>query len=228
MSDKPDSAPLSEIIAVPEREPVVHHVHRELRLAILRGVIKAGERLVETQISAQLAVSRTPVREAISKLEAEGLVSRLTNGGVVVVEFIQKLDEVFIIRQALECAAVRLACLHASDTELAEILRGCREAMRQEPGLEARSVHDRAFHLAIARASGSRRLESLIEEFYEYSFAAMGIEPREEERKSLQVHHLEIASALVQRDAIDAGNLIRAHFDAVQRISSLHLNGERP
>lgn len=229
MSDvvyEPDGVLELAAVAVPEREPVVMHVHRELRLAIMRGRLKAGERLVETQLSSQLTVSRTPVREAISKLESEGLVTRLANGGVVVAAFQQKVEEVFVIRQALECAAGRLACQNASDEELADILRGCREAMRETPDAETRSVVDRAFHLAIASASGSRRLKSLIEEFYEYSFAAMQIQPTEDQRRFLQVHHLEIASALVQRDADAVEEVVRRHFAEVHKITSRHLNQE--
>lgn len=211
-------------LAVPEREPVVIHVHRELRNAILRGQLKAGARMVETQLSAQLNVSRTPVREAISRLEAEGLVIRKGNGGVLVAEFGQKLEEVMVIRQSLECAAVQLACRNATDTALAGILRHCREAMRAgETDQASRSQRDRAFHIGIAEASGSLRLRLLIEEFYEYSFAAMQIEPTAEERRLLEVHHLEIASALVQRDAAGAEETVRAHFAEVNRISRLHL-----
>jgi len=214
-------------LVAPEREPVVLQVHRELRQAILRGHLAPGSRLVETQLSSQLSVSRTPVREAISRLEAEGLVRRKGNGGVLVAEFGQKLEEVMVIRQALECASVRLACAHASDEALAEILRNCRLAMREgDMGQAARSRRDREFHIGIARASGSMRLRLLIEEFYEYSFAAMEIDPTPEERHLLEVHHLEIASALVQRDAEGAENTVKAHFNEVRRISELHLQSK--
>lgn len=212
-----------ELTAV-EREPVVLHVHRELRRAILRGAIPAGTRMIETQLSNRLAVSRTPVREAISRLESEGLVLRQVNGGVIVAEVDKKLGEILVIRQALEGAAARLACENASDEELSRILRGCREAARQGASDDrTRSEQDRAFHLAIARASGSTRLLNLIEEFYEYSFSAVGIHPTAEESARLQVHHLEAASALIQRDADDAERIIRKHFDEVLQIAHAHL-----
>lgn len=212
-----------ELTAV-EREPVVLHVHRELRRAILRGSIPAGTRMVETQLSSRLAVSRTPVREAISRLESEGLVLRQANGGVIVAEVGKKLGEVLVIRQALEGAAVRLACQNASDEELSQILRSCRAAARdQSMGGKERSENDRSFHLSIARASGSSRLLHLIEEFYEYSFSAVGISPTSEESARLQVHHLKVASALIQRDAEDAERIIREHFDEVLRIANEHL-----
>lgn len=213
----------SELVAA-EKEPVVLHVHRELRKAILRGNIPSGTRMVETQLSSRLAVSRTPVREAISRLESEGLVLRQIHGGVVVAKVDRKLREILLIRQALEGAAARLACENASDEELSAILRSCREAgRRSEPDTETRSEHDRAFHLGIARASGSSRLLSLIEEFYEYSFSAVGIEPTTEESVRLQTHHLEVASALIQRDAADAEHTIRKHFDEVLGIANAHL-----
>ncbi|GLK86829.1 GntR family transcriptional regulator [Ancylobacter defluvii] len=211
-------------LTVVEREPVVLHVHRELRRAILRGSIPAGTRMIETQLSNRLAVSRTPVREAISRLESEGLVLRQVNGGVIVAEVDKKLGEILVIRQALEGAAVRLACANASDPELSQILRGCREAARQgAPDGQTRSAQDRAFHLSIARASGSTRLLSLIEEFYEYSFSAVGIDPTPEESARLQADHLEVASALIQRDSEDAERIIRKHFDEVLRIANAHI-----
>lgn len=213
----------SDLTAV-EKEPVVLHVHRELRRAILKGSIPAGTRMVETQLSNRLSVSRTPVREAISRLESEGLVLRQSNGGVVVAEVGKKLQEVLIIRQALEGAAARLACDNASDEELSKILRNCREAARENAMADStRSEHDRNFHLAIAHASGSGRLMHLIEEFYEYSFLAVGIRPTSVESAQLQVHHLEVASALIQRDAEDAERIIRKHFDEVLRIANVHL-----
>lgn len=211
-----------------DKEPVVLHVHRELRRGILRGSIPAGTRMVETQLSSRLAVSRTPVREAISRLESEGLVLRQVNGGVIVAEVDKKLGGILVIRQALESAAVRLACENASDEELSQILRSCRGAGRLgATDDETRSEHDRAFHLSIARASGSGRLLQLIEEFYEYSFSAVGIHPTSEERGRLQIHHLEVASALIQRDAEDAERIIRKHFDEVLRIADAHLNHGR-
>lgn len=208
-----------------EKEPVVLHVHRQLRQAILRGRIPAGTRMVETQLSSQLAVSRTPVREAISRLESEGLVLRQINGGVVVAEVDKKLGEILVIRRALEGAAAQLACVNASDEELSQILRNCREAARDEnTGSKMRSERDRTFHLSIARASGSSRLLHLIEEFYEYSFAAIGIHPTAEESSRLQVHHLELASALIQRDNEDAERIVRKHFDEVLKIAKTHLD----
>lgn len=214
------------IPAPPEREPVVLHVHRQLRLAILHGRLKPDERLVETQLSARMSVSRTPIREAISRLEAEGLVTRLNNGGVIVADYRPKIGEVFTIRQALECAAVRLACLNGSDAALNAILRNARDGMRNLDSPESRTESDRDFHMAIAEASGSLRLAGLIEEFYFYSFASMQIEPNDEDRRALQVHHLEIASALQQRDQRGAEETMRAHFDEVHRILTMHLGSK--
>ena len=225
-TEKPDD--LGNDHTAVEKEPVVLHVHRELRRAILKGNIPAGARMVETQLSERLAVSRTPVREALSRLESEGLVLRQINGGVVVAAVDKTLREILIIRQALESAAVRLACENAQDADLSKILRSCREASRQmSDDSETRSEHDRTFHLAIARASGSSRLLHLIEEFYEYSFAAVGIRPSPAESARLQTQHLEVASALIQRDAEDAERTIRRHFDDVLAIANAHLESEK-
>jgi DNA-binding FadR family transcriptional regulator len=108
---------------------------------------------------------------------------------------------------------------------LAHILRRCRETIRQgSTDGQTRSELDREFHMSIARASGSSRLLHLIEEFYEYSFAAVGINPTAEESARLRIHHLEVASALIQRDAEDAEHIIRKHFDEVLQIAQRHLD----
>lgn len=214
-----------------QREPVVHHVHRELRRAILRGLLAPGGRLVETALAEQLSVSRTPVREAIQKLESEGLVRRLPHGGVVVEDMRSGHFEVIMIRQALEAAVVRLACIRGSDDELCSLRDQAEDGLVQMPRLErsARGMMDREFHSRLARASHSSRLIRLVGEYYEYSWGELWLElPDEADRDHsvrLQTQHIEISEAVCRRDANAAERHVRAHLDTVQGILADRLGG---
>src|SRR5690606_30766764 len=112
-ADKPWFAPRS---ASPERRD--EQIYRLLRQAILRGGIRARTRLIETEVAEKLGSSRTPVREAISKLERDGLVVPLISGGVEVVDTAREMGDIYYIREALEGTAARLAASRIQESEL--------------------------------------------------------------------------------------------------------------
>lgn len=98
-------------VTMNEYLPLRDVVFNTLRQAILRGELKPGERLMEIQLANKLGVSRTPIREAIRKLELEGLVLMIPRKGAEVAEITEKnLRDVLEVRGALEELAVRLAC----------------------------------------------------------------------------------------------------------------------
>ncbi|OON42032.1 hypothetical protein BTJ39_02435 [Izhakiella australiensis] len=207
-----------EISQLADREPVVNLVYRELRQAILQGSFPPGARLVETKLAEKLNVSRTPVREAVLKLQSEGLVKRVPGKGLQVQDTRAKISEVLIIRQALEVAAARLACHSGSDEELAEIMRYAQEgqdAIYRGIALRERSTLDRQFHMQLAQASHSQRLISLIEEFYAYSFTELTPSSDHQESVLLQEQHMALANALSRRDADQAESAIRTHLTTV-------------
>ncbi|WP_321943830.1 GntR family transcriptional regulator [Paraburkholderia tropica] len=197
------------------------HVHRELRRAILHGQFPAGSRLIETALAEMLNVSRTPVREAISKLELEGLVRRLKTGGIVVEDNSTKIAEVVVIRQCLEGAAARLACLRASDEELAGLAKDSHNAEEvvRTSSLQKRSAMDWEFHQRLAAAAHSPRLARLIEEFYEYSFSELMPPADGATLDVLQRQHVAITDALGRRDGEEAERLIREHLDTALKVS---------
>lgn len=103
--------------------PLRDVVFRTLRRAILKGELKPGERLMEVQLANRLGVSRTPVREAIRKLELEGLVTMIPRRGAEVAEITEKnMRDVLEVRRALEELAVKIACEKMTDEEI-ELLR---------------------------------------------------------------------------------------------------------
>src|SRR5580692_3956977 len=105
-------------VARPDR--VADQVYRHLRQAILSEQIAAGTRLRETEVAAALKVSRTPVREAISRLIGDWLVRELNTGGVEVVDIGDEVTDIFHIREALEICAVRLAAMRITREQLEE------------------------------------------------------------------------------------------------------------
>ena len=110
--------------------PLRDVVFNTLRQAILRGELKPGERLMEIQLANKLGVSRTPIREAIRKLELEGLVLMIPRRGAEVAEITEKsLRDVLEVRGALEELAVKLACQKITDAQIAELRAAEKERM---------------------------------------------------------------------------------------------------
>ena len=106
-------------------------VFNTLRQAILRGELKPGERLMEVQLANKLGVSRTPIREAIRKLELEGLVLMIPRKGAEVADITEKsLTDVLEVRKALEELAVQLCCDKITKEELKELHEAADEFQR--------------------------------------------------------------------------------------------------
>jgi DNA-binding GntR family transcriptional regulator len=100
-------------------QPLGDYVHQEVKRSILDGVYRAGERIRESDITAQLGVSRTPVREAFRRLQSDGLLKFEPQRGVVVAELDrQEVAELYAMRQFMEGFAARLAAQHATDSEI--------------------------------------------------------------------------------------------------------------
>jgi DNA-binding GntR family transcriptional regulator len=134
-------------------------VARVLREAIVDGELPEGTPLVETQLAAELQVSRGPVRNALQLLQGEGLVETRANGRMVTVRFgPDDLDDLLGVRLELESSAVRRGTAREGDLER---LRAAFEAFRQEGATTERLVElDIAFHRALVEYGGSRFLTS--------------------------------------------------------------------
>ncbi|MFC2046423.1 GntR family transcriptional regulator [Chloroflexota bacterium] len=143
------------------------HIDRQLRSAILNGVFKQGERLVESGIAARLGVSRAPVREALSALEREGFVVSVPRRGYSVVEFTERdIDEIYSLRLLLETGALRRAMDRFKEQDFAELQRivdQLGEAARQQSEPTKTVALDRAFHGYIVRKADHGRLYSAFE-----------------------------------------------------------------
>jgi DNA-binding GntR family transcriptional regulator len=142
-------------------------VYELIRRDILRGSIEQGDRLREDELSRRYRVSRTPIREALNKLEAEGLVANSPGRGLIAAEFDEdEIIEGYDIRGALEGVAARLAAQRATDVELArlDLLLDALTKAADAKDVDALVKLGGEFHFSIWRIAGNRRLQKLMRE----------------------------------------------------------------
>lgn len=145
-------------------------VYQRLKESIIRGQILPGSKLVETQISQELGVSRTPLREAISRLGQEGLLEVVPRHGTFVhKQSVNEILESLDIREALEGLAARLAARHATP-EIIHKMKTCFSDF--SPKNVEKSIKDYAqqnvrFHHLVIQASQNRRLIGIIRNLYD-------------------------------------------------------------
>ena len=164
-------------IKMDEFLPLRDVVFNTLRQAILTGELKPGERLMEIHLANRLGVSRTPIREAIRKLELEGLVIMIPRRGAEVAQITEKsLKDVLEVRRALDALCVELACDRIDEEGLAALEKACEavEAAMKTNDLKKIAQADVAFHDIIVRATDNARLIQLVynlsEQMYRYRF----------------------------------------------------------
>jgi len=187
--------------------------------AIVQGRIAPGETINEVNLSTRLGVSRAPLREAIFRLEAKGLVDRVPHLGARVTELKPRdLEELFAIREGLEGMAARLAAGAMSEQDL-KALEQSLEAHRRQPDVASGTAYyqasgDQDFHFRVARGSNNRRLFRLLwEDMYSllriYRFRSSATPGRA--RQAYQEHQ-DILAALWRRDAAAAEASMRHHI----------------
>lgn len=151
-------------------KPLRDVVFENLRTAILDGNLKAGQRLMEVQLAEQLGVSRTPIREAIRKLELEGLVVMLPRKGAYVANMSFKdLIDVLEIRATLEGLAASLAAERRSDDDVVELEKLAKEfeTCVREADVEGVLKKDVDFHEKIFLMANNKKLYQLITSLWE-------------------------------------------------------------
>ncbi len=186
-----------------------------LRQSILQGDLAPGERLRSDALANELKVSRTPVREALRKLEAEGLVQR-SGSGLIVREFTEHdLTELFYVREALEGMAARLAAENATRDEIAEIreLLDDMETVNQRGELVALRPLTAEYHRMVGRAAHNGRLLQSLENLLGHvrqmqTSTLLNVKGRASEAIK---EHRELLEAIEARDADRAETIARAH-----------------
>jgi len=204
------------------RMRLVDEATRIIRDMILTGGLSAGTRLRQADLADQMEISRTPLREALMKLEQEGLVEVLPRGGFRVVELeLEEAVELYDVREVLDGLAARLAAQRITE----QSLKGLQERMRKMEKCVATNnahewfIHHVAFHGELYQASGNSRLIGLtatvslsIQHFHPLLLTTPN-RLREAFRE-----HQEILKAIRARDPQRAEHLARLHIANAKEI----------
>lgn len=191
--------------------------YSQLKELIKDGVLVPGSRITESDLSARLGMSRTPVREAIYRLEGEGLLTHEARRGLTVTLLDhQMILELYTMREVLEGTAARLAAQHASDTEidaLNELIDAEGELLQRD---ELTSKVNGQIHALIYLAAHNRHLMRTLDSLTVLSLlpTTLGNKARAAEAHT---QHIEILNAIRRRDADAAEELARQHIRAARK-----------
>ena len=206
--------------------PLRDIVFQTLRKAILTGELEPGERLMETQLGEKLGVSRTPIREAIRKLELEGLVIMVPRKGAQVAQFTEKdIKDVLEVRAALEALAAKLACRRMDERSFLKLQLIITEYdyASRDNDLEVMIEKDIEFHETIFNATNNDKLSQFFSNMREqvdrYRIAYL---KNAEHSNNVIEEHLAILDALKNRDEELASDLATKHIQ-IQCESIMHI-----
>lgn len=199
-----------------DSKPIRDQIYEALREAIFRGELKSGEHLIENKLSERMNVSRTPIREALRKLEAEGLVNYLPHKGVVVRGFTSDdIIEIYAIRESLEALSINYSVKNITDEEIGRL----QELLTMMEGLMAPENSEKLFAVSqefnelLVQASRMPRIIKLVATYKEYLKAVRIVTMSNPTRKSKAIQeHREILQAVSERDAHKAEILVRSHL----------------
>ena len=197
-------------------------VYRILKARIIKGDLTQGGKLFEAKIAEQLGVSRTPVREAIKGLAAEGLVKMTPNQGVVVINVsIEDLQEVLQIRRVLEGLAAFVAAKKISQEEIAkleEIIKKMSMIIsKPKPDVVAYSELNAEFHNLILNACGNKRLMKICNNLSssDHRFRIRSLRNNPGRLKYSLKEHQKIVETLKRKDTEQADRLSQIHINNV-------------
>lgn len=141
-----------------------HEAYRSIIEVMRQGIYRPGDALREEEVAARLGVSRTPVREALARLQERGLVEAGKGRGVIVaVLSTQQVFELYAIRGELEGIVARYAAHHATEAEIMH-LRQLNDAFRNAGTASAAYEHNRSFHTQLYDACRNRYLRQTVED----------------------------------------------------------------
>ena len=196
--------------------------------AIEAGTLPAGARLRELELAARFGLSRTPVREALKRLEVEGLVTHEANFGAVVTQLdAGRTRELYFVRELMEGAAARLAATHATPDEIALLRRMVADdrAIAAQP--QRLAANNKRFHRQIHAAARNHFLDGMLENMRLSLVLLAGTTLAVGGRGSEAVdEHERIVAALERRDPDAAEAAARAHIAAAFRTRLILLAGQ--
>lgn len=216
-----------------ESRPIREIAYEVLKHAIVSGEIPAGERIVETEYAERLHISRTPLREALRKLELDGLVESEVRKGVIVRAFtVDDIEQIYTIRNALELITLPAVIENATEQDLAALHARLDEMDRAMAADDPATLSPlaRAFHAAITAISRKKRIIRAIASQDEYitRFSAMSIRQENRRDAAHQEHH-ELVRLIEQRDLKAFSELMTRHIERSKEncLAALHQKENR-
>ncbi|MBI0579005.1 MULTISPECIES: GntR family transcriptional regulator [Bacillaceae] len=195
---------------------VREHAYLYLKEMILEGEYKAGDRLIERELAGKLNISRTPIREALFRLESQGFVKTVPRKGVVVSNISEnEVIEVFTILSSLEVLAVKLAAEKMDEDTKVELDQKIQELMELEAGAEENyNLEHIQMNRLINKASKSPKLFEILSSLIDFIHMAanMGYETPGRRKDSLR-EHIEIMKALRNQETELAEYFMRIHIE---------------
>jgi DNA-binding GntR family transcriptional regulator len=194
-------------------------VYNQIKDLILCNEIMPGQKLHHQQLSERLGVSRTPVREALTRLVQEGYVSFLPNRGFTCKEIrMQEAEELYDLREALEAFAVEKAVANVTDAALDRLRAKMNTYGRDVKNRFTRDrlVYDQDLHLEIARLAGNDTLTNALSHVFERIVLKRRTDGLYDAARGLAAHqeHLHLLEAMERRDGAAAVAVVRSHIRA--------------
>ena len=207
---------IEELGKIGERKSLGQHVFENLKNAIIKGDMLPGGRLIESRLAETLGISRTPVREAIHKLEREGYLRKLPRGGFSVLGLSRDdVEETFGIRRVLESYAARLAAEKHKNSDLKPLEKKIKLYQKHldRKDLEALPDINTEFHDLLYALSRSPKLITMINNLRDqiYRFRQLILKDEKLARMSNE-DHKDMLERIRQRDARGVERLVREHL----------------
>jgi DNA-binding GntR family transcriptional regulator len=194
-------------------------VYSQIKTLILCNEILPGQKLHHQELSERLGVSRTPVREALTRLVQEGYVSLLPNRGFICKEIrLQEADELYQLREALEAFAVEKAIENLTEAAVTELSAKIHLYGKdvQKRFTRDRLVYDQDVHLEIARLSGNQTLAKTLAQVFERIILKRRTDGLYDPARGITAHqeHMKLLQAIKRRNTQEAVKIVRAHIRA--------------
>ena len=224
---------MTEAIRINEMEnkPIREIAYDELKHAIITGELPPGYRIVETVYANKLHISRTPLREALRKLELDGLVKYELRRGVIVCSFtISDIEEVFTIRNAMMMLILPSVIERATAEDLAalrSILAEMDEALEKQD-CDSLAYYNRKFHGRLEHISDKKRILNVIDSQEEYiiRFSSIAISDLSRRELAHREHH-KMVELIEKRDLSGLEMLMQSHLEESKRTCLMSLKNKR-
>ena len=222
LSSAPTAAPPKAVEEEEDGLSRAERVYRHIRGGIRAGTYRAGQRLREAEIAASLNTSRTPVREAIRRLEADRLVEDAPGGGLTVARLDrQRVHELYMFRASIEGAAAEMAALHATELDIADLSDTLEQMRAVAEDAPRAALLNRRFHEGIYRAARNSFLGHAIATMSDFMTLLPGTTYDLPGRAAeVMLEHERVLEAIVARDP---GRAARAMRDHIQMASQFRL-----